>query len=68
MQCLHRRFNVHYIPRGGNYFDVNAGIITIQNVVFPTRKPSATTSLNRRRVKFTFCLSNVEGFNVFNDS
>jgi len=33
MQSLHWRFNVHNIPPGGNYFNVNAGIMPMQDVV-----------------------------------
>jgi len=31
------RFNVHYIAPGGNYFNVNAGIISTQNVVLAAK-------------------------------
>jgi len=33
MQSLHWRFNVHNIPPGGDYFNVNVGIMPMQNVV-----------------------------------
>jgi len=62
---LRSALNVHYIPPGGNYFNVNAGIMPMQNVVFAIKFHQG---LSDKIVKYTHSQINVFASRIWKGS
>jgi len=59
IQSLHWRFNVRNIPPGGNYFNVNVGIMPMQDVVLAA---NCNQGLSDEIVKYTQSQINILPF------